>query len=118
MGGTSRIGGRADNQDFLASTLPQGETLEQKGALFAIADGVGGHTLGREAAEFSVRSLLSDYYSTPETLSVGRSLDLVLNATNRWLVAQGRRCREYAGMATTLTAVVLRGSRFHLRPCG
>ncbi|QKE38304.1 bifunctional protein-serine/threonine kinase/phosphatase [Ferrovum myxofaciens] len=118
MGGTSRIGGRADNQDFLASTLPQGETLEQKGALFAIADGVGGHALGREAAEFSVRSLLSDYYSTPETLGVGRSLDLVLNATNRWLVAQGRRCREYTGMATTLTAVVLRGSRFHLAHVG
>ena len=118
VGGTSRIGGRADNQDFLGSTLPQGETLEQKGALFAIADGVGGHALGREAAEFSVRSLLSDYYSTPETLGVGRSLDLVLNATNRWLVAQGRRCREYAGMATTLTAVVLRGNRFHLTHVG
>ncbi len=118
LGMTTRIGGRPDNQDFLGSTLPQGEDLEKKGALFAIADGVGGHALGREAAEFSVRSLLSDYYSTPETLGVGRSLDLVLNATNRWLVAQGRRCREYAGMATTLTAVVLRGNRFHLTHVG
>jgi protein phosphatase len=118
LGITSRIGGRPDNQDFIGSTFPQAETLEQKGALFAIADGVGGHALGREAAEFSVRSLLSDYYSTPETLGVGRSLDLVLNATNRWLVAQGRRCREYAGMASTLTAIVLRGNRFHLTHVG
>ncbi len=76
----------------------------------AIADGVSGSDGGREAAEYAVRGLLADYYATPDTWDVTQSLDRVLTAMNRWLLAQGTARPALAGMATTLTALVLRGS--------
>ena len=97
---------------------PQGAELEAKGALFALADGVGGNPGGREAAESTVRGLLADYYATPDTWPVPRALDRVLYANNRWLLGQSASRRELAGMASTLSALVLRGRRFFVAHVG
>ena len=86
--------------------------------LVAVADGVGGHANGREASEYCVRGLLSDYYATPDTWSVAQALDKVIIALNRWLYSHSRRARETAGMATTLSALVLRGRRFVIAHVG
>ena len=90
---------------------PAGEELARKGALLAVADGVSGHAGGREAAEYTVRGLLSDYYATPDTWETTLALDRVLYALNQWVIAQAQARRELSGMATTLTAIVLRGRR-------
>ncbi|HEX7155792.1 MAG TPA: bifunctional protein-serine/threonine kinase/phosphatase, partial [Burkholderiaceae bacterium] len=73
---------------------------------------------GREAAEFSVRNLLLDYYATPDTWRVAQALDTVLQAANRWLLAHARKAPDNAGMATTLTALVLRGARYYVAHVG
>lgn len=114
----SEAGLRPENQDFVGATTPEGELLAEKGVLLAVADGVGGHTGGREAAEFTVRSLLADYYATPATWGVTKSLDTVLAAANRWLQARSRQLGGSAGMATTLSALVLRGQHYHLAHVG
>jgi serine/threonine protein phosphatase PrpC len=118
LGYTSLAGLRPRNEDYCAGATPDGETLENKGILIAVADGVGGHANGREASEYCVRSLLSDYYSTPDTWSIPQSLDKVIVALNRWLYSHSRRARETAGMATTLSAVVLRGRRYSIAHIG
>ncbi|WP_332673763.1 bifunctional protein-serine/threonine kinase/phosphatase [Aromatoleum sp.] len=118
LGHASQQGLRPANEDFVGAVTPDGALLEYKGMLLAIADGVGGHARGREAAEYSVRGLLADYFSTPDTWSVEKSLDTVIGALNRWLLAQSAKSREYAGMATTLTAFVLRGRRYHVAHVG
>ena len=118
LGHASQQGLRPDNEDFVGAVTPEGAPLAAKGLLLAIADGVGGHARGREAAEYSVRGLLADYFSTPDTWSVEKSLDIVIGALNRWLLAQSAKSREYAGMATTLTAFVLRGRRYHVAHVG
>ncbi|MCK6409221.1 bifunctional protein-serine/threonine kinase/phosphatase [Thauera sp.] len=118
LGHATRTGPRPANEDFVAAAMPEGAERAAKGVLLAIADGVGGHAHGREAAEYTVRSLLADYFSTAHTWSVEKSLDTVLGATNRWLLAQSARTAETAGMATTLTALVLRGRRWHLAHVG
>lgn len=118
LGHATHAGPRPHNEDFVAAAAPEGAEREHKGVLLAIADGVGGHAHGREAAEYTVRGLLADYFSTPDTWSVEKSLAAVLAAANRWLLAQAARTAEYAGMATTLTALVLRGRRFHLAHVG
>lgn len=51
---------------FAGCTL-EGQELENKGVIAAVADGIGGHKGGREAAEYTVRGLLSDYFATPDT---------------------------------------------------
>ncbi|MEN3109934.1 protein phosphatase 2C domain-containing protein [Uliginosibacterium paludis] len=112
LGHASLTGPRARNEDFVGAVTPEAAELENKGLLAAIADGVGGHANGREAAEFALRSLLSDYYATPDTWSVRKSLEKVIVAANRWLFAQGAKRNETAGMATTLAAIVVRGRRW------
>lgn len=112
------VGLRSRNEDYVGAATPEGDELDAKGMLLAVADGVGGHAQGREAAEYAVRNLLNDYFATPDTWSVAKSFDTVLTATNRWLLATARKNREYAGMATTLTALVLRGSRYYVGHVG
>lgn len=118
VGHSSLTGPRPRNEDFCGAVTPDGAELDSKGLLAAVADGLGGHANGREAAEYTVRGLLADYYATPDTWAVSQSLDTVLNALNRWLVAQAAKTRETVGMATTLSAVVLRGKRYYTAHIG
>lgn len=112
LGYSSLTGPRPRNEDYYGFTTPEGAELENKGLLAAVADGVGGHARGREASEFTVRGLLSDYYATPDTWAIPKALDTVLQAINRWLYAQAQKQQQNVGMATTLTAIVMRGSRY------
>lgn len=118
LGHCSRTGPRPRNEDFCGATTPEGPELDGKGLLAAVADGVGGHANGREASEYTVRGLLADYYATPDTWPVAKSLDTVITALNRWLLAHAAKSRESAGMATTLSALVLRGRRYHIAHIG
>jgi protein phosphatase len=118
VGQASSAGRREVNEDFLGLVTPKGAELGAKGVLAAVADGVSGGRGGREAAEYTVRSLLADYYATPDTWSVPLALDRVLTAANRWLLAQAAAHSELSGMACTLSALVLRGARFHVAHVG
>jgi protein phosphatase len=118
IGERTATGPRERNEDFCGVVTPSNEQLATKGALLVVADGVSGHYGGREASEMSVRSLLSDYYATPETWEVTAALDKVLGAVNRWVLAQAAKQREMAGMATTLSALVLRGRRYTVAHVG
>ncbi len=107
-GYASLTGKRERNEDFVGMVLPGEPELSTKGILVAIADGVSGSDGGREAAEYTVRGLLSDYYATPDDWEIPVAMDRVLNAINRWLVAQSSAHPERDGMATTLSVLMLR----------
>lgn len=98
--------------------MPDEPELSSKGFIAAIADGVSGNDGGREASEYTVRGLLSDYYATSDTWPVTQSLDRVLKAINSWVQHQGSIRAELAGMATTLTCVVLRGNFYYFSHAG
>ena len=118
VGYASLTGPRERNEDFCGVATPEGQELENKGILAAVADGIGGHKGGREASEYTVRGLLSDYFATPDTWSVPRAIETVTTALNRWVIAEASRNAELAGMATTLSALVLRGRRFYTAHIG
>ena len=118
VGESSQKGPRDRNEDYCGIVTPHGGQLSTKGALLAVADGVSGGNGGREAAEYSVRGVLADYYATPDTWEIPFALDKVLIAINRWLIAQGSAKRELAGMATTLSILVLRGKRYYTAHVG
>src|SRR6188474_2066138 len=67
VGHASNAGRREVNEDFFGVAAPQMAELASKGVLAAVADGVSGAGGGRDAAEYSVRSLLGDYFATPDT---------------------------------------------------
>ena len=118
VGQSSLVGPRERNEDYCGIVTPTDEQLSTKGALVVVADGVSGNAGGREAAEMTVRSVLADYYATPDTWETHESLDKVLSAANRWLLAQATAHRDLAGMATTLSLLVLRGQRYYLAHIG
>lgn len=118
IGQSTETGERERNEDYCGAVTPEAEQLATKGALLAVADGVGGNAGGREASEMTVRGVLSDYYATPDTWEATVALDKVLTALNRWVLSQGARQREMAGMATTLSLLVLRGKRYVIAHVG
>lgn len=112
-GQASVRGARPANEDFCGIVVPPAPEIASKGVLAALADGVsaeGGG--GREASQYAVRGLLADYYATPDTWAIPYALDKVLNAANRWLVAQSVARRNTRSLVTTLSAIVLRGRRY------
>jgi serine/threonine protein phosphatase PrpC len=111
-------GPRERNEDFVGMVTPDEPERSVKGVIAAIADGVSGNEGGREASEYSVRGLLTDYYATPDTWPVTQALERVIKAINSWVQNQGSIRKELAGMATTLTAVVLRGTYYYFAHAG
>ena len=119
-GYASFTGTREHNEDFCGLILPGGPELDSKGVLAALADGVSGNgggvsgsgSGGRQASEYTVRGLLADYYATPDTWAIPFALDKVLNAINRWLIAQSTAQGNRISLVTTLAALVLRGRRY------
>ena len=118
FGHATEAGRRSRNEDCFGVVTPEDEQRWSKGLAFAVADGVSGNGGGREAAEYTVRGVLSDYYATPDTWNISYALDKVLAAINRWLLAQSAAHRDLAGMASTLSLLVLRGNRYWLAHVG
>ena len=118
VGHATHAGPRARNEDFVGMVTPGDPELSTKGILAAIADGVSGNEGGREASEYAVRGLLADYYATPDTWPVTQAMDRVVKSINSWVQSQGAIRPELAGMATTLTAIVLRGTHYYFSHVG
>jgi len=118
FGYASETGPRERNEDYGGYVTPDAALAATKGVLAVVADGVSGGHHGREAAETAVRNLLADFYATPETWEIPHAFATVLSAINRWLTGQTASRHEPGGMATTLTALVLRGHRYHYAHVG
>lgn len=107
-------GRRHRNEDAVGLFLPKEPELSTKGMIAAIADGVSGSADGREAAEYSVRALLSDDgVKASEGAAVIPVLDEAFQTIHRALRQRNSLHAESVGMATTLTALVVRGNAFY-----
>ncbi len=113
IGQSSLTGPRERNEDYVGVVTPVSEQLSTKGALIAVADGVSGNAGGGEASAMTVRTVSADYYATPDTWEPHAALDKVLTAANRWVLAQANANRDMAGMATTLSLLILRGRYYY-----
>jgi serine/threonine protein phosphatase PrpC len=101
---------RASNEDeFLVYEPAERAELESLGRLLIVADGVGGGPAGAEASHVALRHFLAGFL----TAEGGASLRLAhgVQAANAALVAEVRRRPNLEGMATTLTAISVRGRK-------
>ncbi len=118
IGQCSQKGRKAVNQDFHGALLPTGLALASKGIAIAIADGISSSSVSRIAAESAIKSLLTDYFCTPDTWSVKTSAQRVISAANSWAHAQTRRSQHAydmdRGYVCTLSALVLKGRSAHI----
>jgi len=100
---------RRENQDkHWVSRPPDVDPglLAAKGALFAVADGMGGEAGGRLASERTIEVLVESYYGDPST-DVMQCLDRAIDAANREVTAEARATPYLHGMGSTLTAAVI-----------
>jgi serine/threonine protein phosphatase PrpC len=98
---------RTTNQDNLAQRVPTDSyLLEQRGAIFVVADGMGGHAAGEIASTVAVQKIVSDYFDT-ESNDVLGALAHAIRAANEEILKISRENAEHMGMGTTLVAVVL-----------
>lgn len=114
IGWCSEAGKRAANEDYVGACIGTPRQLARQGAVAVIADGVGGAPAGRIAAEITARGFIDFYLGARETVGIRRAAGQAAEAVNRWLHAQGRTDTLRAGMATTLTALILRGRQVHV----
>ncbi|MBN1238609.1 MAG: bifunctional protein-serine/threonine kinase/phosphatase [Gammaproteobacteria bacterium] len=118
IGQFSTRGRKDENQDFYGACVPADRLSVLKGVCAVIADGISTSRFGRIAAESAVRSFLTDYYCTPESLSVKASGHCVAAAANTWLHAQTARSHlahdRDRGYVCTFSALVVKARRAHL----
>ena len=107
-------GARECNEDYAACYTGSRDQQARFGAVAVVADGVGGAKGGRVAAELAVRAFIDGHLSQNEMLGIQRNCARTVEAINRWINSLGRRDSTLAGMACTLTALILRGRQAHV----
>lgn len=107
---------RDHNEDYLGDQLVQEpdsfdpKLLEERGYLFAVADGMGGHAAGEVASKMAITTLFEQYYNTPSSGSPVADLDRAVSMTNLEVHNAGTDGGR-GQMGTTLTLALLKGNR-------
>ncbi len=114
LGQASLRGLKPENEDFFGALLPTGNALNNKGLAIAIADGMSAAEGGKEASQMSVQMFLDDYFSTPDSWSVKRSVTKVMSSLNGWLFSQSQRYQSAQGLVTTFSAMVIKSHTAYL----
>ncbi|MBM3496457.1 MAG: serine/threonine-protein phosphatase [Armatimonadetes bacterium] len=98
---------RENNEDKAEFYEPDDPgTLSSRGALYVVADGMGGHAAGQIAAEIAIKRVLAEYYDGAAANCAQALLD-AFQAANVHVRAVARAAPGRAGMGTTLTALAL-----------
>jgi protein phosphatase len=103
-----------ENEDFYA--LPQESEMKNekyfkplnKGLLFVLCDGMGGHNAGEVASQLTAGWLMKEYYEAPLLSS---SPVKIITSINKRLCALAREHEQYKGMGTTLVSLVLKSQK-------
>ena len=115
VGQFSDRGGKPENEDFYGFSEPNASQLTFKGIAVAISDGMSGSEGGKQASRACVIGLLSDYYSTPESWSVEKSVQKILSATNSWLYSKGNsQYQSTKGLVATLSILIFKSNTAYL----
>ncbi len=98
---------RENNEDKAEFYEPDDPvTLATRGALYVVADGMGGHAAGQIASELAIKRLIAEYYDGGADDAAQALLDGFLVA-NDHVRAVAQTIPSRAGMGTTLTALAL-----------
>jgi serine/threonine protein phosphatase PrpC len=106
---------RSTNEDNLITVLPDDpQMLQEKGALFVVADGMGGHNHGERASELAVTTVREAYYRdsheeiAPSLVAAIAQANTIIYQEN---AAQPGDVDDQKGMGTTCIAAVLQEKR-------
>ncbi|HLZ23126.1 MAG TPA: Stp1/IreP family PP2C-type Ser/Thr phosphatase [Ktedonobacterales bacterium] len=117
--GLTDVGRRRErNQDAVTHFVPQEEdVLAEKGALFVVCDGMGGHAAGEVASELGVNTIRDVYYAS-ESSDIITGLANAIKQANQTIFQYAREHTEMTGMGTTCVALVVQGGRAYFLNIG
>ncbi len=98
---------RANNQDsYIVALAGSEEDFRQRGHLFMVADGMGGHAAGELASKMATDIVPLDYRKLLDQTPAEALLSAVLDA-NHQIHVRGQASPEFRGMGTTATILAL-----------
>ncbi len=109
---------REHNEDNMAFVIPKdSQVMASKGALFIVADGMGGHAAGEVASEIAVDTVSNMYYQE-DSNDVAVSLLRAIRRANASIHQRAAENLLRTGMGTTCVAAVLRGNMAYIANVG
>lgn len=111
---------RANNEDNMISIVPQdAQVMGKKGALFVVADGMGGHEKGEVASEMVVNIVNTTYYKDND-VDIATALIHALKDANEAVYqrAQAAGDRDGGTMGSTCIAAVLHDETVYVANVG
>ncbi|GAB4457476.1 MAG: hypothetical protein OHK0029_17330 [Armatimonadaceae bacterium] len=100
---------REHNEDKFDFFDPEDPTqLAMRGRLWAVADGMGGHSAGQIAAEWALKTLIRSYYSPSVPDDAEQALQMALSEANTLIFNAARKFEKANGMGTTLVVAVVK----------
>ena len=109
---------REHNEDNMAYVIPKDmQVMARKGALFIVADGMGGHAAGEVASEIAVDTISNAYYQD-DSDDVTTSLLYAIKRANSLIHQRAAENMLRSGMGTTCVAAVLRGNMAYIANVG
>jgi len=119
VAGRSIIGKvRENNEDKMEFFIPEKEELlGQKGAVFIVSDGMGGHNAGQIAAELAVQTVLRSYLNS-NSRNILQAIKEAVAEANNFVYAVSKGISEREGMGCTLTLAVIKDDSLYLAHIG
>jgi PPM family protein phosphatase len=104
-----------DKFDYMEPDEPS--VLATKGRVFAVADGMGGHSAGQVAAELALNVFIRSYYSDSSG-DVEASVTRAAREANAFVVDVANTIPGRKGMGATLTAAIVRDDDLFITQVG
>lgn len=107
---------RSNNQDYLGDLIFKSgrkygpEKLNERGHLFAVADGMGGYAGGEVASELAITTLFERYYNGASTGDIANDLSEAIRSANFKVHSEASGSGR-PQMGTTLTTVLVKGNK-------
>ncbi|MEA3499587.1 MAG: Stp1/IreP family PP2C-type Ser/Thr phosphatase [Candidatus Marinimicrobia bacterium] len=102
------------NKKFNLSSI----NTNEKGFLYVVCDGMGGHQAGEVASELCSNWLEKDYYESPVTDDIPNWLNNKIKYLNNKLYKLSKEHKEYSGMGTTLVNLLIKDEFAYINNVG
>ncbi|HEX6791805.1 MAG TPA: Stp1/IreP family PP2C-type Ser/Thr phosphatase [Candidatus Krumholzibacteria bacterium] len=109
---------RMNNEDSHGQFVPETpEEIAERGVVFVVADGMGGHRGGEIASRIAVRTVLA-FYTADSSGDRSEALAHAFHEANQTIIQEAVADSTLFGMGTTCTALALHAGRAYIAHVG